>query len=73
MVHQSVVTPDGESIQDTPEILHLHGTNDKKMDPVNSQKITSYDRKAERSLSKRKNRKEYTYYEVRLNSPVDHR
>lgn len=67
------MTPDGESIQDTPEILHLHCTNDTKMDPVNSQKITSYDREAERSLLKRKNREEYTYYEVRLNSSVDHR
>lgn len=50
------MTRDGESIQDTPEILHLHSTNDKKMDLVNSQKITSYDREAERSLSKWKNR-----------------
>lgn len=43
VIHQSVVTSDGESIQDTPEILHLRDTNDKTINPVNCLKITSYD------------------------------
>ena len=37
------------------KFLHLHCTNDKMMDPVNSQKISSCDHEAERSLSNRKN------------------
>ena len=57
MVYPSVVILDGEEIEDAPEIFDLYGTNDKKVDPVNFQKIISYDHEAEKSPSKRKNRK----------------
>lgn len=63
IIYQSIMTPDGESIQDNPKILHLYSTNNEKIDPMNSWKMTSYNILVKRLLLKKKTARVY-YFEI---------